>query len=100
MNSWKPPPGGRKHPGGVGFCYNSEDKERNMTQAQVLKRLDDLERELRELRSQVAGEGKNAWRSIAGSFADDPLFERAVKMGAEYRRSLRSESSGRRTKQR
>lgn len=72
-----------------------------MTQAQIVKRLDYLEQELRELRSRLGKNGqKNEWRSIAGSFADDPLFEQAAKLGAAYRRSLRPASSKRRTKKR
>jgi hypothetical protein len=29
------------------------------------------------------------WEQIAGTFADDPAFEEAVRLGREYRESLR-----------
>jgi len=31
------------------------------------------------------------WEKIAGTFADDPLYEEAMRLGQEYRQSLREE---------
>ncbi|MFI5394054.1 MAG: hypothetical protein ACHQ9S_00850 [Candidatus Binatia bacterium] len=38
------------------------------------------------------------WEEIAGGFANDPIFEEAMKLGQQYRRSLRPKPSGPRRK--
>jgi len=35
------------------------------------------------------------WKEIAGGFANDPIFEEAMKLGEQYRRSLRPTKSRR-----
>ena len=32
---------------------------------------------------------KRGWQAIVGTFADDPLYEEAMRLGREYRESLR-----------
>lgn len=72
-----------------------------MSNAQILKRLDSIERQLNHLKAQVDGERPTGdWRAIAGSFANDPLFEKAMRYGAEYRKSLRPKSAKRGAKAR
>lgn len=33
------------------------------------------------------------WETIYGTFANDPMYDEAMKLGREYRESLRSNSS-------
>ena len=47
-----------------------------------------VERLQRELQA-VVPDGRPWWQQIAGSFADDPAFEEAMRLGREYRESLR-----------
>ncbi len=37
----------------------------------------------------VAPETKPWWEYVVGAFADDPAFEEAMRLGREYRESLR-----------
>ena len=56
------------------------------------KRLSALEAEVARLRNAVEGEPRDNrpwWEQIFGTFADDPLFEEAMRLGREYRESLR-----------
>ncbi len=39
------------------------------------------------------------WDKIAGTFANDPAFEEAMRLGREYRESLRPKPRKRRKKQ-
>jgi hypothetical protein len=65
-----------------------------MTNAQIIKRVENIERQLDQIKSQLRGDKEeNEWRAIAGSFANDPLFEKAMRYGAEYRRSLRPKAA-------
>ncbi len=48
-----------------------------------------VERLQRELEAAVP-DGRPWWQQIAGSFADDPAYEEAMRLGREYRESLRS----------
>jgi hypothetical protein len=51
-----------------------------------------LEEELKRLRSQIESSGISAapwWERIIGTFADDPAHEQAMKLGRNYRESLR-----------
>ena len=38
------------------------------------------------------------WEEIAGGFANDPIFEQAMKLGEQYRCSLRPKPGGPRRK--
>jgi hypothetical protein len=80
-----------------------------MTQAQIIKRLDGIERELRELKSRLNGHSsprqkiekaaeKPSAEKLYGVFRNDPYFEKAMSAGAAYRRSLRPRSRSARVK--
>ncbi len=59
-----------------------------MTNTEIEKRLSVLENEFALLKSKIktAGESKKAWwAEIAGTFADDPAHEEAMRLGREYR---------------
>jgi hypothetical protein len=51
-----------------------------------------LEAEVARLRLKVEGaasQRRDWWNEIAGTFANDPLYEEAMRLGREYRESLR-----------
>ncbi len=55
------------------------------------KRVAALEAELARLRRKIeTGESARPWwERIAGTFEKDPVYEKAMKMGREYRKSLK-----------
>jgi hypothetical protein len=59
-------------------------------------RIESLEQELAKLKSKVERQSEPWWEQIAGSFANDPLHEQAMRLGREYRESLRPNTSRRR----
>ena len=65
--------------------------------ANLEKRVDALERELKSLKSAVGKTmSKGAWwQRLAGTFKDDPLFDEMVEAGRKYRRSSTRRSNGR-----
>jgi len=69
-----------------------------MGPAQLEKRLAALEEELARLKSQVERTDalKAWWERIAGTFHDDPVYDKAMKLGRQYRRSLRPRTGRRR----
>ncbi len=46
----------------------------------------------------VAPDAKPWWEHIVGAFADDPAFEEAMRLGREYRESLRPKPRSKQTK--
>jgi hypothetical protein len=50
-----------------------------------------LETEVAHLKQQVATHDTQTpwWTEIVGTFADDPMYQEAVRLGREYRQSLR-----------
>ncbi|HVX86960.1 MAG TPA: hypothetical protein VH253_19405 [Phycisphaerae bacterium] len=60
-----------------------------MTTAQVESRLLALEQEVARLKAQIAAapNGTNWVESIAGTFANDPLFDEAMRLGRKWRQS-------------
>jgi hypothetical protein len=73
-----------------------------MTQMQLAKRVEQLEREMRLLKQKVDQGGKqlparNA-EDFFGMFHGDPHFKRAMQYGAAYRRSLRPRDTARRSR--
>jgi hypothetical protein len=57
-----------------------------------------LEAELARLKARiVAGDvGEPSWKKIVGVFANDPAFTEAMRLGREYRESLRPPARKRR----
>lgn len=69
-----------------------------MGNVELENRLAILEREVARLSSMVEGSTSAAarwWERIAGTFANDPAYEAAMKLGREYRESLRPVTSKR-----
>jgi hypothetical protein len=62
---------------------------------QLEERVALLEAEVARLKSKVEKNlsSRPWWGKIAGTFADDPTYEEAMRLGREYRDSLRSDSS-------
>lgn len=58
-----------------------------------------LEAEVAKLKARIDAQGKAArpwWKHIVGSFANDPAFEEAMRLGRQYRESLRPKPRKRR----
>jgi hypothetical protein len=68
-----------------------------MTQAQLEERVAVLEAELAKLKSKVEGNdaSKPWWEKIAGTFQDDPIYEKAMKLGRQYRQSQKPRAASR-----
>ena len=64
--------------------------------ANLEKRVDALEREMKSLKSAVRKTKSKGpwWERLAGSFKDDPLFDEMVEAGRKYRRSQTRRSNG------
>ena len=63
-----------------------------MSVAELEKRVRALEQEVAPLRRRVSGEEAATrpwWQQIAGSFKGDRAFVQAMKLGRQYRESLR-----------
>ena len=61
-----------------------------MSNAEIEKRLADLEAEVALLKSKIANQNGNEkpwYEKIAGTFADDPIYDEAMRLGREYRES-------------
>ncbi len=64
--------------------------------AEVEARLSSVEQEVASLKAKVDGPKSPKprwWERISGSFADDPAYEKAMKLGRAYRASLRPRKS-------
>jgi hypothetical protein len=66
-----------------------QSKELPMTQSQLAKKVEELAKELNEVKRQVARiQGKPlSSRDFIGMFHGDKYFKEAMELGAEYRRS-------------
>lgn len=65
-----------------------------MATSELELRVSALEKELAKLKEILAKDGKSDlpwWQQISGAFADDPLFDEAMRLGREYRVNLREE---------
>lgn len=63
-----------------------------MTNAELTKRVEALEKALKELQAKVATVPQPEapwWETQAGRFKDDPVFDEIVRLGRKYRESLR-----------
>lgn len=68
-----------------------------MTNAQIIKRLRALEAEVEQLKREHAQRRpaqKPWWEQIAGTFENDPFYEKAMRLGREYRESQRPKARG------
>lgn len=65
--------------------------------ANLEKRVEALEREIRSLKSAVQKTKSKGpwWERLAGAFEDDPLFDEMVAAGQKYRRSTTHRANGR-----
>jgi hypothetical protein len=66
--------------------------------ANLAKRVAELEEKVDRLQRLLAGREKKDvpwWDKIAGTFANDPIYEEAMRLGREYREAQRPKSSGR-----
>lgn len=65
-----------------------------MTNAELEKRIEILEAEVALLKIKIEGKDKAKtpwWKEIAGTFADDPIYDEAMRLGREYREAQRME---------
>jgi len=60
----------------------------------VETRLDALQRLLEERLPQNPNKEKRGWQAIIGTFADDPLYEEAMRRGREWRESQHDKTDG------
>ena len=71
-----------------------------MATGKLEERLAALEAEVERLKGQLGHQlnsGKPWWEEIAGTFANDPIYAEAMRLGREYRESLRPKQPKRRT---
>jgi hypothetical protein len=71
-----------------------------MTSARLEQRVAALEAAVAKLQSKLEERepSKPWWEQIAGTIEDDPIYERAMRLGQQYRQSLRPTSPPRRKK--
>jgi hypothetical protein len=66
-----------------------------MSTQQLEERLATLEQEMAQLKHVLADQGEKRpkpwWEKIAGSFADDPDFDEAERLGREWRKSAQDD---------
>jgi hypothetical protein len=65
-----------------------------MTNTEIKKRLEVLEAEVALLKSETKKKGtdnKPWYEKIAGTFADDPIYDEAMRLGREYRLAQRED---------
>jgi hypothetical protein len=80
---------------GTGVVRNLESR---MASARLEERVAALEAEVAKLKRKLEERDLIApwWEQIAGTFQNDPLYERAMWLGQQYRQSLRPKSPTRR----
>jgi hypothetical protein len=62
-----------------------------METAQLEQRLARVEADVEQLKAKLNGlsDGRPWWEKVYGSFAGEPAFKEAMRLGREYRESLR-----------
>lgn len=68
-----------------------------MSDSKLERRMSDLEKEVLSLRKKVEelSSDKPWWDRIAGTFEQDPVYEKAMKLGRQYRKSQKNDSGPR-----
>jgi hypothetical protein len=71
-------------------------KSSTMTTQQLEARLATLEQEMAQVKQMLTPTGQSLaiqpwWEKIAGSFADDPDFDEAERLGREWRKSAQDD---------
>ena len=83
----------KMHDGHASSARGREPNRTTTTLAQLEERLEAVEDEIRQLKSlhETASESSSSpwWERLSGTFQDDPLFDKVLKAGQAYRRSLR-----------
>lgn len=72
-----------------------------MAIASIEERVAALEVEVARLKQQIEALNKPSgpwWQEVCGTFEDDPMFEEAMKLGREYRESLRPKRRAKQSK--
>jgi hypothetical protein len=71
-----------------------------MASSSLEQRVADLEAEVATLKRRLEKLDRTSpwWEQIAGTFENDPIYEKAMQLGREYRQSLRPKTTPRRTK--
>jgi hypothetical protein len=72
-----------------------------MASSKLAERVSSLEAEVARLKERIeepAVSSRSDWRSIVGSFANDPAFEEAMRLGREWRESFRPKKRTSKTK--
>jgi hypothetical protein len=69
-----------------------------MASARLEQRVAALETEVAQLKRKLEEQDtiRLWWEQIAGTFQHDPIYERAMRLGQQYRQSLRPKSPRRR----
>lgn len=64
------------------------------------QRIAELEQEMARLRNRLVAlsDSEPWWERIAGTFEKDPIYEKAMKLGREYRQQQKTGPSSRRPK--
>ncbi|HEV3081820.1 MAG TPA: hypothetical protein VGY66_18715 [Gemmataceae bacterium] len=63
-----------------------------MTETTIERRLVALEAEVMRLKEsfeKLAAPERPWWKEVAGTFVNDPIYEEAMRLGRQYRESLR-----------
>jgi hypothetical protein len=73
-----------------------------MTLSELTRRVEELEKQLAEMRKKVEHLPDPApwWVTGAGRFANDPVFDEIVRLGREYRESLHPDRRKKKPKKR
>src|SRR5882724_7129428 len=80
---------------------SGNQKSKIMAVRKIEARVAALETQVKELQLKLASATTDSqpwWQEIYGSFANDPMYEEAMRLGREYRESLRPKPAKRSTK--